>query len=158
MGAEGPVVREEEVGHAAAEDGEHVGGKNGKTGGVDEEGHEHEVSQERDEAVGEVKAQELWDGWRSGAVGPGVAEVPTEVVQDGELDRSAGGEQKVSGKEAVEHGERRELDGDAECADEVVANEAGQRGQRGQRVSGVRGFGGFSGVSGFSGVGRFSEE
>lgn len=59
---EGPVVCEEEVGEAAAEDGEQVGRKNGKAGGVDEKAHQDEVSCKGDEAVGEVKAQELWEG------------------------------------------------------------------------------------------------
>ena len=58
-GCENPVVCEEEVGEAAAGDGECVGEEDGHVDGADEEAHEGEVAEERDEAVGEMEAEEL---------------------------------------------------------------------------------------------------
>ena len=53
------MMSKEEVGEAAAGDGERVGDEDGQMGGVDEEAHEREVAEERDEAVGEMEAEEL---------------------------------------------------------------------------------------------------
>ena len=58
---EDPMMREEEVGEAAAGDGECVGKEDGYVGRADEESHEDEVAEERDEAVGEMEALELWE-------------------------------------------------------------------------------------------------
>jgi hypothetical protein len=90
---------------------------------VDEEAHEDEVSGEREQAVGEVEAEELGEA-RGDAVGPGVAGVPGEVVEEGELDGGGGGEEVMVREGAVEEGEREELHGDAEQTDEIEAEVA----------------------------------
>src|SRR6185312_6313934 len=83
--AKGPVVAEREVGDRAAEDGNPVGDKHRPLCGLDEETHEGEVSEQRDQAVGEMEAEQLrGKGGVVAAVAPGVVNVPDEVVQHGE--------------------------------------------------------------------------
>ena len=52
------MVREEEVGEAAAGDGECVGEEDRQVGRADEGAHKGEVAEERDKAVGEMEAEE----------------------------------------------------------------------------------------------------
>ncbi len=77
--------------------------------------HEGEVAEERDEAVGQVKAGDLAGaGGSVAAVAPGVVEVPCEVVEEGEFQGEGGGEEDVVGEDVVEEGEGGELDGGAD--------------------------------------------
>jgi hypothetical protein len=121
---EGPEVREEKVGDAATADGERVRNQDGRVERVDEEAHEGEVSEERDEAAGEMEAEE--SGKRRWCLRPREVEMPEEVVEECELDREGGGEEVVVRERAIEEGKRGELDGDAEETDEVEAEEAGE--------------------------------
>ena len=84
---EDPVVGEEKVGETAAGDAECVGEEDGNVGGADEGTHEREVAEERDEAVGEMEAEECAGCGAEGDFGlwPGVADVPGEVVEEREL-------------------------------------------------------------------------
>ena len=113
---------EKKVGDAATGYGERVRDENGRVESMDEEAHEDEISEERDEAVGEMEAEE--GGERRRCPRPGVAEVPKEVVEECEFDRDGGSEEVAVRERAVEEGESGELDGDAEDADEVEAEEA----------------------------------
>lgn len=123
-----PVVREEEVGEATAGDGECVRQEDGQVCGADEEAHEREVSEKRDEAVGEMEAEELFECFARSACGcgPGEANVPGEVVEEREFDGEGGGDEVVARERAVEECERRELDCDAEETDEIEAKEVDQ--------------------------------
>jgi hypothetical protein len=118
------VVRDEKVGEATGGDGECVGEKDRHAERVDEESHEEEIAEERDEAVGEMEAQELCERFARAALRfcwPGVVEMPEEVVEERELDGEGGGEEVVCGECVVENGECGELRDDAEEADEVEA-------------------------------------
>ena len=124
---EDPVVREEEVGEATCGDGDGVRENDGHVGGVDEDVHEREVAEQRDEAVGEMEAEELCERVASGVLrcfGPGVVQVPDEVVKERELDGEGGSEEVVAREGVVEDGECSELGDDAEDADEVEAEES----------------------------------
>ena len=121
-------MRDEEVGETAAGDGEDVCEKNRHVRGADEEAHEGEVADVRDEAVGEMEAEECARCCvaRDFCLRPGVVNVPGEVVEERELDGEGGSEEVVVGVDVVEDGEGGELRDDAEEADEVEAEEAGE--------------------------------
>ena len=84
---EDPVVGYEEIGETAAGDAECVGEEDGNVGGADEGTHEREVAEERDEAVGEMEAEECAGCGAEGdfCLWPGVADVPGEVMEEREL-------------------------------------------------------------------------
>ena len=120
-------MREEEVGEATCGDGDGVRENDGHVGGVDEDVHEREVAEQRDDAVGEMEAEELCERVASGVLrcfGPGVVQVLDEVVKERELDGEGGGEEVVAREGVVEDGEGGELGDDAEDADEIEAKES----------------------------------
>ena len=55
------MVSEEEVGETAAGDGERVREDDRCVKGVYEHAHENEVAEKRDETVGEMEAEELYE-------------------------------------------------------------------------------------------------
>jgi hypothetical protein len=64
------------------------------------------------EALGEERGM-------AAAVGPGVVEVPDEVVEEGEFNGRGGGEEIVAGETAVDEGEGGKLHGHADGSDEI---------------------------------------
>ena len=120
------MVREEEVGESAAGNRECVRQEDWQVGGVDEEAHEEKIAEERDEAVGEMEAEELCECFAGALLrfrGPCVVQVPDEVMKEGELDGKRGGEEVVARECVIEDRQRSELRDDTEKADQIKAEE-----------------------------------
>jgi len=121
-------VSQTEVEDGAAEDGDDVGDEQGKVRGADQQSHEGEIAEHGDQAVGEMKAEELGEQFGAvAAVAPGVVEVSDKVVQEGKLEGRGGGKQIMARGAAVEESERGELDSHADGSDEIELDPANER-------------------------------
>jgi hypothetical protein len=103
---------------------------------VNQQSRQRGISDNRDHAVGEMKAQEpLAFGGRRRAVPPRPTPVPPEVVEYGEFNRDNGRRQPVPVRDGRQQRERGDLDGESSRADAPEGADALPAGQRARPIS-----------------------
>ncbi len=116
---------QEEVSERADDDGDHIRKEDTDVERMNEQTHEEEISDQGDQAVGQVKAdQSTRNGGGVTAIAPGMVPVPHKVMNECELKRGSGGEQIVVMPGAVEQMQRRQLHRHTEQADKMKAEPA----------------------------------